>query len=82
MPLYENRCPDCGHEFEALQKFSDPALTECPKCAAHNVKKLISRTSFALKGAGWYSDHYGLKSGGSTTSSGSESSGGGSSSGD
>ena len=50
-----------------------------------SVKKLISRTSFSLKGGGWYSDHYGLKSGGgssSSDSSGSSGSSGSSSSGD
>lgn len=64
MPMYEYRCPDCAHEFEVIQKFSDDPISVCPKCAASNVKKLISRTNFALKGGGWYSDHYGLKSGG------------------
>lgn len=64
MPMYEYRCPDCAHEFEVIQKFSDDPISVCPKCAAANVKKLISRTNFALKGGGWYSDHYGLKSGG------------------
>lgn len=64
MPMYEYRCPDCAHEFEVIQKFSDDPISVCPKCTAANVKKLISRTNFALKGGGWYSDHYGLKSGG------------------
>lgn len=69
MPIYEYRCPDCGHQFDALQKISDDPLTQCPSCEAGNVKKLISRTSFTLKGSGWYSDHYGLKSGGGDSSS-------------
>lgn len=64
MPIYEYACPDCGHRFDEIQKFSDPPLTACPKCAAQNVKKLISNTSFVLKGGGWYKDHYGLKGGG------------------
>jgi putative FmdB family regulatory protein len=78
MPIYEYGCPDCGHQFDALQKFSDDPITECPSCKANNVKKKISATSFVLKGSGWYKDHYGLKSGGdsagSSTSSSSESS--------
>jgi putative FmdB family regulatory protein len=76
MPIYEYRCPDCGHEFDALQKVSDAPLSDCPACGGHDLKKLISRTSFALKGGGWYKDHYGLKGGGSSSgASGSASSG-------
>lgn len=69
MPIYEYSCPDCGHDFEALQKFSDDPVRDCPKCNAANVKKRISATSFVLKGGGWYKDHYGLKSGSSSSSS-------------
>lgn len=79
MPIYEYRCPDCGHQFDALQKISDDPIQTCPECSAGNVKKLISRTSFSLKGGGWYSDHYGLKS--SSGSSDSSSSAGSSDSG-
>lgn len=85
MPIYEYRCPDCGHQFDALQKISDDPISLCPECGGESVKKLISRTSFSLKGGGWYSDHYGLKSGGgssSSDSSGSSGSSGSSSSGD
>lgn len=71
MPIYEYACPDCGHRFDAMQKFSDDPIRECPSCTAENVKKLISATSFVLKGGGWYKDHYGLKSGGSSDSGGS-----------
>lgn len=63
MPIYEYRCPDCAHDFELIQKFSDDPARTCPKCGMENVKKLISQTSFVLKGSGWYNDHYGLKSG-------------------
>ncbi len=75
MPIYEYACPDCGHKFDEIQKFSDPAITVCPKCAQANVKKLISQTSFILKGGGWYKDHYGLKPGGTEGSSGGASGG-------
>lgn len=64
MPIYEYACPDCGHKFDEIQKFSDDPITVCPKCGHTNVKKLISQTSFILKGGGWYKDHYGLKPGG------------------
>ncbi|MEE2750767.1 MAG: zinc ribbon domain-containing protein [Myxococcota bacterium] len=78
MPIYEYACPDCEHQFENIQKFSDPLLTDCPECGADKLKKLVSATSFHLKGSGWYKDHYGLKS--STDVSESSSGGGGSSS--
>lgn len=54
MPIYEYRCEACGHEFEKLQKISDPAITECPVCQKNEVKKLISAAAFRLKGGGWY----------------------------
>ena len=54
MPIYEYRCQKCGHEMEALRKISDPPLTECPKCHAASLQKLVSAASFRLKGGGWY----------------------------
>jgi putative FmdB family regulatory protein len=69
MPIYEYRCPDCGHEFERLQRMSDDPAKDCPECSGDQVKKLISRTSFVLKGGGWYKDHYGLKGGSSDNAS-------------
>ena len=69
MPIYEYACQECGHKFDALQKFDDPPVSVCPKCGVEKVKKLISATSFVLKGGGWYSDHYGLKSGGGSSES-------------
>ena len=54
MPIYEYRCDACGHELEALQKISDVSLTHCPECKAENLRRLISRPSFRLKGSGWY----------------------------
>ena len=68
MPIYEYRCPDCGHQFEAIQKMSDDPIRDCPECEGGQVKKLISQTSFILKGGGWYKDHYGLKGGGDSSS--------------
>jgi|GEM_PF-287390 len=62
MPIYEYQCPDCGHRFEKLQKVSEGPVTLCPSCGEEHVKKLVSATSFILKGSGWYKDHYGLKS--------------------
>ena len=58
MPVYEYACEKCKHEFEAEQRISDDPIKVCPKCKARKVKRLISRTSFVLKGSGWYSDLY------------------------
>lgn len=57
MPIYEYGCQQCGHQFDIMQKFSDAPLTECPKCCG-SLKKLISNTSFVLKGSGWYISDY------------------------
>ena len=65
MPIYEYRCLDCDHEFDLMQKFSDPPADACPSCAG-TVRKLISRSAFHLKGDGWYVTDYGK---GSTTMS-------------
>lgn len=54
MPIYEYRCGGCGHELEAMQKMSDPALTDCPECSQPKLEKLISAAGFQLKGGGWY----------------------------
>ena len=54
MPIYEYQCQACGHDMEAIQKMSDPALTECPACGKPELKKLISAAGFQLKGNGWY----------------------------
>jgi putative FmdB family regulatory protein len=60
MPLYEYRCDECGAVTELLQKFSDEPLTTCPHCSGR-VRKLISRSSFQLKGSGWYLTDYARK---------------------
>ena len=56
MPIYEYHCKKCG-DFEAMQKMSEPPLSECPTCH-RKVTKLISSTSFQLKGSGWYVTDY------------------------
>ena len=58
MPIYEYRCLNCSHQFELMQKFSDPPAETCPSCAGI-VQKLISRSAFHLKGSGWYVTDYG-----------------------
>lgn len=62
MPIYEYKCLRCNHEFEAVQKFSDAPVRQCSACGGP-VKKLISRSSFHLKGSGWYLTDYAGKSG-------------------
>ena len=57
MPLYEYRCTACGHTFEVIQRFSDRPLRKCKECSGR-LEKLISRTSFQLKGGGWYVNDY------------------------
>ena len=58
MPIYEYECNKCGHGFEREQSMSEPPVKTCPKCKARKVTKLISRSSFVLKGGGWYADGY------------------------
>ena len=54
MPIYEYQCQKCQHQLEALQKFSDKPLRECPECGKHTLKRLISAPMFRLAGSGWY----------------------------
>ena len=58
MPTYEYRCQACEHEMEAFQSIKDAALTDCPACREPKLERLISATSFQLKGGGWYKDLY------------------------
>ena len=67
MPIYEYRCEKCGSHFEVIQKFSDKPLKFCSNCKGRLIK-LISQTSFQLKGSGWYVTDY-AKSGKSTSKS-------------
>jgi putative FmdB family regulatory protein len=59
MPIYEYNCQKCG-TFETTQKITDKPLAKCPTCKG-KVKKLISNTSFQLKGTGWYVTDYARK---------------------
>ncbi len=58
MPIYEYRCSQCGHELEALRKFSDPPLLACPACQAEALVKKVSAAGFHLKGSGWYATDF------------------------
>jgi putative FmdB family regulatory protein len=58
MPIYEYQCEECGHEFEREQRITEKPLKTCVSCGGRKARRLISRTSFVLKGGGWYSDLY------------------------
>lgn len=59
MPIYEYACSQCGKMNDVLQKVSDPAPSTCVACGAQGtLSKVVSRSSFVLKGGGWYSDLY------------------------
>ncbi len=57
MPVYEYECPGCEKTFEVQQRMADDPLEKCPDCSGQ-VKKIISKSSFQLKGGGWYADGY------------------------
>mmetsp|Transcript_17595 Transcript_17595/g.8291 ORF Transcript_17595/g.8291 Transcript_17595/m.8291 type:complete len:98 (+) Transcript_17595:86-379(+) len=57
MPIYEYECSSCEKVFEVQQRISDDPLAVCPDCQGA-VKKLVSVSSFQLKGGGWYADGY------------------------
>jgi len=59
MPIYEYDCQKCG-TFEVTQRITEKPLGKCPTCKG-KVKKLISNTSFQLKGTGWYVTDYARK---------------------
>ena len=54
MPTYEYRCAACGRRLEAVQKFSDPPLTECPECHAEELRRVFGNVGVVLKGSGFY----------------------------
>ncbi|HNX18763.1 MAG TPA: zinc ribbon domain-containing protein [Acidobacteriota bacterium] len=71
MPIYEYRCKQCHDEIEKIQQFSDKPLTKCEKCGGR-LEKLLSHSTFVLKGGGWYSDGYRSTGKGSSSSSSSK----------
>ncbi|MEU8648483.1 FmdB family zinc ribbon protein [Streptomyces sp. NPDC048737] len=74
MPTYQYQCTECGEGLEAVQKFTDDALTECPNCAGR-LKKVFSAVGIVFKGSGFYrNDSRGSSSSSSPASSTSKSS--------
>jgi putative FmdB family regulatory protein len=57
MPIYEYQCESCSRRFEVMQRMTEPLLAICEQCGG-NVRRLISQTSFVLKGSGWYVTDY------------------------
>ena len=53
MPTYTYQCDSCGHGFEAVQRFADDPLTECPECGAA-IRRVIQPVGVVFKGSGWY----------------------------
>lgn len=86
MPLYDYVCDACGHRFEIIQKFSDPAPDACPSCGKGPVVRQFSSPAIQFKGSGFYITDYAHKekgpldrrsaeSGGSTKSEGAKTDG-------
>lgn len=67
MPIYEYECTKCHSIQEVIQKFSDRPLTKCKHCSG-KLQKLISQSSFHLKGTGWYVTDYAQKPGAPSSS--------------
>ncbi|WP_221352205.1 FmdB family zinc ribbon protein [Streptomyces beigongshangae] len=75
MPTYQYQCTECGEGLEAVQKFTDDALTECPNCNGR-LKKVFSAVGIVFKGSGFYrNDSRGSSSSSSPASAGAKSSG-------
>lgn len=69
MPTYQYQCTECGEGLEAVQKFTDDALTECPSCGGR-LKKVFSAVGIVFKGSGFYrNDSRGSSSSSSPASS-------------
>jgi putative FmdB family regulatory protein len=60
MPIYEYKCKKCGKEFELFQGITDPVAKSCKFCKGP-ARKVMSLSSFHLKGSGWYATDYGEK---------------------
>lgn len=74
MPTYQYRCTECAAELEAFQRFSDPALTECPDCTGA-LRKVYSAVGVVFKGSGFYATDNRTKGKANASVSGSSDSG-------
>ena len=73
MPVYEYCCHSCKKHFECIQRITDEPKATCPECGG-KAKRVISQTSFVLKGGGWYKDGYGAGKGSKSSVKSTESS--------
>ncbi len=73
MPIYEYKCNKCG-VFEVTQRITEDPVRRCPTCKG-KVERLLSASSFILKGSGWYATDYGRKGSGASSSSSSSTDG-------
>jgi putative FmdB family regulatory protein len=68
MPIYEYKCEGCGKDLEVMQRITEEPLGVCPSCGGQ-LQRLISSTSFILKGTGWYATDYARKGSSASASS-------------
>lgn len=69
MPIYEYKCNECEHVFEDWQSGFEEKEQKCPLCQGKSYR-IMSNTSFVLKGTGWYvTDYAGQKPSGSSDNS-------------
>jgi putative FmdB family regulatory protein len=76
MPTYEYRCPECGSQFEKIQRMSDEPGAECPECGAAAERRMSAGAGFLFKGSGFYITDYrsdGYKQAAKSESGGSDS---------
>jgi len=72
VPIYEYECQECGEVTEVMQRITEDPLITCETCGGP-IKRLISNTSFVLKGTGWYVTDYARKGNGANGSGGNRS---------
>lgn len=53
MPTYAYACKSGDHRFEAVQSFTDPALTECPECGGA-ARRHYGSIGVTFNGSGFY----------------------------
>ena len=58
MPIYKFKCDSCGYEFTVIRKMSDDGDVVCENCSSCLTNKMVTKSSFSLKGNGWYKDGY------------------------
>ncbi len=58
MPIYEYECQNCHTHLEIVQKMKDDPIKKCEECGENQLKKLVSLSSFSLKGSGWFASEY------------------------